>query len=94
MHNRKGSRQLGTTETNISNLFFSHQRDISILMSTGRKQSQQIYQMIYKSQFQIFQLLYLNINQMTREGLDFGCDPPHSHPAPLLVHGIDTNDYN
>ena len=41
-----------------------------------------------------FQLLYLNINQMTREGLDFGCDPPHSHPAPLLVHGIDANDYN
>lgn len=63
-------------------------------MSTGRKQSQQIYQMIYKSQFQIFQLLYLNINQMTREGLDFGCDPPHSHPAPLLMHGIDANDYN
>lgn len=31
---------------------------------------------------------------MTREGLDFGCDPPHSHPAPLLMHGIDANDYN
>ena len=64
-------------------------------MSTGQKQSQQTYQMIYKSQFQIFQLLlYLNINEMTKEGLDLGCVPPHSHPALHLTHGIDTNDCN